>query len=404
MRDSLPFDIDGIVIKDIAIDMADLRRQRPEKQIAFKFELETAFSILRQVEWSESGATYTPIGIVDPVRIAGTTVQRANLNNPGMIRSMGLQIGSGVSVVKRGEIIPKIEGLAPAGALPDSAELKSIEFPVNCSVCGTALVDAGTRLYCPNPGCAKRLLHRLEKWISVLDIRELGDKLIRQLFDKERVRRIPDLYTLTSDELAVYERMGELSAAKVVRHIQTKRELSLAAFVAGFDLEGIAETTMDKVASAGFNTLEKLRKASVEDLAGVYGLGEITAKIIVDGLAETAADMDAALATGVISIAPPPKEDSLPMRGLSFCFTGELSSMKRNQAEEKIKALGASAKSTVVKGLSYLVTNDPGSGSAKNKKARELGVPIIDEEEFLKLLEASAAAGNTPEPVQGELF
>jgi DNA ligase (NAD+) len=143
---------------------------------------------------------------------------------------------------------------------------------------------------------------------------------------------------------------------------------------------------MEKVASAGFNTLEKLRQASVEDLSGVYGLGEITAKVIVDGLEETADEMDATLDKGVISIAPPPQEEAQPMRGLSFCFTGELASMKRPQAEEKIKALGASAKSTIVKGLSYLVTNDPGSGSAKNKKARELGIPIINEEEFLKLL------------------
>jgi DNA ligase (NAD+) len=96
--------------------------------------------------------------------------------------------------------------------------------------------------------------------------------------------------------------------------------------------------------------------------------------------------MDAVLAKGVISIAPPPPEETQPMRGLSFCFTGELASMKRNEAEEKIKARGASAKSTVVKGLSYLVTNDPGSGSAKNKKARGLGVPIINEDEFLALL------------------
>ena len=399
-RDSLPFDIDGLVIKDIEIDMADLRRARPEKQIAFKFELETAFSILRRVEWSETGATYTPIGIVDPVRLAGTTVQRANLNNPGMIRSMGLQIGSAVSVVKRGEIIPKIEGLAPDGALQEAAVLEPIVFPDTCSVCGTALVDSGTRMYCPNTGCAKRLLHRLEKWISVLDIRELGDKLIRQLFDKERVRRIPDLYTLTSGELSVYDRMGELSANKVVRHIQTKRELSLAVFVAGFDLEGVAETTVDKVVSAGFDTLEKLRKAKAEDLANVYGLGEITANVIVDGLAETAVEMDEVLAKDVISIAPPPAEGAQPMRGLSFCFTGELNSMKRPQAEEKIKALGASAKSTVVKGLSYLVTNDPGSGSAKNKKARELGVLIINEDEFLALL----AAPKSSPPVQGELF
>jgi DNA ligase (NAD+) len=359
-REKLPFDIDGLVVKDVETDMSDLRKARPEKQIAFKFELETAFSILREVIWSESGATYTPIGVVDPVRLAGTTVKRANLNNPDMIRTMGLKIGSSVSVVKRGEIIPKIEGLAPVSTHEKTEE---IVLPKICGVCNTALVDAGTRLYCPNPACPKRLLHRLEKWVSVLDIRELGEKLLRQLFEKNRVTHIHELYTLKTDELAEYDRMGELSAAKVIRHIQTKRELSIAAFTAGFDFEGVDETTMEKIASAGFDTLEKLRAASVSDLSSVYGLGEITAGVIVEGLKECSTEMDAVLKTGIITIAPPPSEESQPMRGLSFCFTGELKSMKRGEAEEKIKSLGAQSKSSVVKGLSYLVTNDPTSGS-----------------------------------------
>ena len=388
-RDRLPVDIDGLVVKDPLVDMADLRRPRPEKQIAFKFELETAFSILRAVEWSESGATYTPIGIVDPVRLAGTTVRRANLNNPDMIRAMGLKLGSAVSVVKRGEIIPKIEGLAPSCALPDGGEEREIEFPQVCGSCGAALVDGGTRLYCPDPSCPKRLLHRLEKWVKVLDIRELGEKLLRQLFDRGRIRHIADLYTLEAEELAGYERMGETSAAKVIRHIRTRRELPLAVFVAGFDLEGIAETTMEKVAAAGFDTLEKLRAAAAPELAAVYGLADITAGVIVEGLRETAAGMDAVLAAGIIGIAPPPAKDSLPLKGLSFCFTGELSSMKRGEAEDRIRALGAQAKSSVVKGLSFLVTNDPESGSAKNRKARELGVPIIDEARFLEMLKSS---------------
>jgi DNA ligase (NAD+) len=397
-RDSLPFDIDGLVVKDIETDMADLRKARPEKQIAFKFELETAFSVLREIEWSESGATYTPIGIVDPVRLAGTTVKRANLNNPDMIRAMGLKIGSTVSVVKRGEIIPKIEGLAPVSM---NDKLEDITFPDTCTVCGTKLTDAGTKLYCPNPQCTKRLLHRLEKWVTVLDIRELGDKLLRQLFENN-VRQIHELYKLQTEGLAEYDRMGELSASKVIRHIQTKRELSLAAFVAGFDLDGIAETTMEKFAAGGFDTLEKLRKATVEDLAAVYGLGEITASVIVEGLKECKKEMDEVLKTGIISIAAPPSQESQPLRGLSFCFTGELKTMKRGQAEEKIKALGAQAKSSVVKGLSYLVTNDPASGSSKNQKAQELGVQIIDEEQFIELI-----ANRTPpkhDLIQGELF
>jgi DNA ligase (NAD+) len=400
-RDKLPFDIDGLVVKDNETDMSDLRKARPEKQIAFKFDLETAFSILREVIWSESGATYTPIGVVDPVRLAGTTVKRANLNNPDMIRAMGLKLGSTVSVVKRGEIIPKIEGLAPINVLSADSKLQEIVFPDTCGTCKTALVDAGTRLYCPNPACPKRLLHRLEKWVTVLDIRELGEKLIRQLFEKKRVAHIYDLYTLKTDELCEYDRMGELSAAKVIRHIQTKRELSLAAFIAGFDMEGVAETTMEKISNAGFNTLEKLRAAAISDIAAIYGLGEITSGVIVEGLKECAADMDAVLKTGIITIAPPPSQESLPLRGLSFCFTGELKSMKRTEAEEKIKSLGAQSKSSVVKGLSYLVTNDPASGSSKNKKARDLGIPVIGEEQFLALL---SKPEKKPEHKQGELF
>jgi DNA ligase (NAD+) len=395
-RKSLSVDIDGLVVKDRITDMTDLRRTRPERQIAFKFDLEAAVSILRGVEWSESGATYTPIGIVDPVRLAGTTVQRANLNNPDMIRALALKIGSPVTVVKRGEIIPKIEGLAPGISPP--GEERDIEFPTRCGSCDSTLEDGGTRLFCPNPDCPKRLLHRLQKWISVLDIRELGEKLIQKLFEKDRVRHIPDLYTLTAEELAEYERMGELSAAKVVRHIRAPRELSLAVFMAGFDFEGVGELIMERVVSAGFNTLDKLKAASEEELAAVYGLGAITARTILQGLAETAAEIEGVLAAGVITIAPPPETAEQPLGSFSFCFTGELASIKRSEAEKRVKDLGGSAKSSVVKDLSFLVTNDPESGSGKNKKALVLRVPIIDEEEFLAILEDPLRASSYTRP------
>ncbi|MDR1788516.1 MAG: NAD-dependent DNA ligase LigA [Treponema sp.] len=404
-RERMDIDIDGLVVKDSIVDMADLRRPRPERQIAFKFALETAFSILRGVEWSESGATYTPIGIIDPVRIAGTTVQRANLNNPGRIRAMGLRIGQAVSVVKRGEIIPKIEGRAPEGALPgeDSIEgTEDIVFPETCASCGAPLEDEGTRLYCPNTACPKRLLHRLQKWVKVLDIMEIGDKLIQQLFDSGRVRHIADLYTLTAEELAAFERMGDVSGAKVVRYIRAPRALPLAAFIAGLDFEGVGELVMEKIAGAGYDTLEKLRAASLEALAAVYGIGEITAGTIVQGLAECKEAIDAILAAGVIRIAPPPAKDELPLRGLSFCFTGELATMKRSEAQERVKALGGAIKSSVVKDLSYLVTNDPGSGSAKNQKAQSLGVALLDEAAFLRLLERRGPEQMPRKP--GELF
>jgi DNA ligase (NAD+) len=130
----------------------------------------------------------------------------------------------------------------------------------------------------------------------------------------------------------------------------------------------------------------------VEELAAVYGLGEITARTIAEGLTETLEEMEAVLAAGIITIAPPPREEEQPLRGFSFCFTGEMASMKRNEAEERIKALGGTSKASVVKDLSFLVTNDPESGSGKNKKARTLEIPIITEEEFLGILEDPSRA------------
>lgn len=379
MRDTLPYDIDGLVVKDPITDPDDLKKSRPEKQIAFKFTLEEAVSTLKAVEWSESGATYTPVGIVEPVRLAGTTVQRASLNNPAMIRSLKLKIGSRVVIVKRGEIIPKIERLAEENSLLT----EDIVLPQQCGVCGTVLVDEGTRLYCPNAACPKRLLHRLQKWITVMGILELGDKLINRLFEKGRVTNIADLYTLEPGELAQYDRMGELTADKVVHNIRKKREIPLAAFVAGFDFEGIGEVLMEAVVAAGYNTLEKLRAASIEQLVAVYGIAKDRAAAIKENLEQTTAEIDEVLK--YITIAPP-KATGLPLEGVSFCFTGELITMKRQEAEAKVKALGGTAKSSVVKDLSYLVTNTPKSGSAKNKKARELGVSIIDEAAFRKLI------------------
>lgn len=377
-RSGLPFDIDGLVVKGRVIDDEDLARPRPEKQIAFKFSLEEAISTLREVEWSESGASFTPIGIVDPVRLAGTTVQRANLCNPDMIRNMDLRLGSRVIMTKRGEIIPKIEGLVenPPDSLP-------ISIPTTCS-CGSALVDDGTRLWCPNAACPKKELHRLEKWLDAVDARSFGVGILRKLHETGRVREIADLYTLTEEELASYERMGETSAAKILRNLRARRELPLDRFIAGFDIEGIGELIAGKAVAAGFDSLEKLRAATVEELDEVEGFAEITARTLLEGLAALRDGMDRLLVSGAVRIAASMGGGSL--EGKSFCFTGELVSMKRAEAEAAVKALGGTSRSSVTKDLSYLVTNEPGSGSSKNRKAAEYGIPIVDEAGFLALI------------------
>jgi DNA ligase (NAD+) len=379
-RESLPYDIDGLVVKGQEIDPDDQRRSRPESQIAFKFELEEAASTLREVIWSPSGSLYTPIGVIDPVRLAGTTVKRANLVNPRLIREMDLQIGSRVAVTKRGEIIPKIERVLenPPSALP-------IELPTRCERCETELVDEGTRLYCPNQDCPKRAFFRLRKWLDVLDIRDFGDAILTKLFEAERVTSIADLYTLELSDLVAHERMGETLARKILRNLYAVDEVPLSKFVAGFNIEGVGTLIVDKAVAAGYDTLDKLRAADAAELAEVNGIGEIIGETIARGLAELDERMDAVLATERVRVAEPAAG---PLQGKSFCFTGSLATMTRAQAQDLVRAAGGSVTSSVTKTLSYLVTNDPESGSSKNRKANDLGVAVISEEQFAALLES----------------
>ncbi len=386
-RKELDYDIDGLVIKERNVNHEDASRDRPDRQIAFKFSLEEAVSVVRKVEWNESGATYTPVAVFDPVDLNGTTVQRASLANPNLIRSLGLKIGSHVVVVKRGEIIPKIESVVPS----EDENLSEIEFPEICSTCGSRLIDEGTRLYCPGKDCSKRILHRLLKWVSVVDIRDLGETLVRSLFRDKVVQSVTDIYNLTVEKITPYflneesisQEKKSLGAEKVYRSIQNHRSVSLSKFIAGFDIEGIGETIVEKLIEAGYNSLDSLFEATQEQIAGVYGFADILAETFVQGLKENKEEMKNLIQSGALTVE---QIEGGKLVGKSFCFTGELRSMKRADAQNLVKQNGGSVKSSVVKGLSYLVTNDTSSGSSKNKKAAELGIPVINEEAFLALL------------------
>lgn len=379
-RTALGYDIDGLVVKSDEVDERDMQRARPTRQIAFKFAAEEAVTVLREVEWSESGHLYTPVGHIDPVRLAGTTVRRASLVHPDLISQLGLRIGSEVVVTKRGDIIPKIERV-----FRQPSETHDIAIPTTCSTCGATLVNEGKRLYCPNTACPRRSFHRLQKWVTTLDIRDLGDALIERLFATGRVGEIADLYGLTADELAELEGMGRVSATKIVDRLRGQTDVPLARFVAGFDINGIGERKVEMAVDAGFNTLDALRSAGVEELAAVDGYARTTAQQLAEGLEAVREEMDRVLATGLVTIAPPRSDDDLPLVGNSFCFTGAMLTMKRSEAEELVRSLGGTTRSAPTKGLTYLVTNDADSGSSKARKARELGVEIIDEPAFRAL-------------------
>lgn len=386
-RKSIEYDIDGLVIKENKINLEDASRARPDRQIAFKFSLEEAVSTLREVEWSISGGTYTPVAIFDEVELNGTKVQRASLANPDKMRQLGVRIGSHVVVVKRGEIIPKIESVVEEKDL----ETSEIPFPHTCEVCGSKLVDEGSRLFCPNKACSKRILHQLLKFQDVVDIRDLGITLITSLFNDGRLKSVSDIYSLTVEDLVPYFLNEEsmeadkksLGAQKVYNSIQAHRSMKLSTFVAAFDIEGIAETSAEKLISAGFDSLEKLLTADETQIASVPGFAEIMAHTLVEGLAENAEEMRSLIQNGIINL----EEAGLgSLSGKSFCFTGELNTMKRADAEQLVKKNGGTIKSSVTKDLSYLVTNDTSSGSSKNVKAAKFGIPIIDEKAFLEMV------------------
>lgn len=385
LRKKLDFDIDGLVIKERIINHEDARRNRPDHQIAFKFSLDEAVSILREVEWSTNGGTYTPVAIFDEVELNGTKVQRSSLANPDTMEALGVAIGCKVVVVKRGEIIPKIERVIHEDNLTETP----VTIPCQCEVCGSVLKNDGSRLFCPNKLCSKKIIHQIEKWVEVTEIRDLGESLILSLCSSGRVKGISDLYSLTVDELTPYflnqdsiaQDKKSLGAEKVYASIQNHKNLSLSAFIAGFDIEGIGETTVEKLVQAGFDSLEKLLEITVEQVSEIYSFAETMAKIVVDGFSQNKEEM-LYLAQNVISLK---SEQGGPFTGKSFCFTGELTTMKRSDAEKMVKNLGGSCKSSVTKDLSYLVTNDVSSGSSKNVKAAKLGIPVIDEKQFLAL-------------------
>ncbi|MHA1489950.1 MAG: NAD-dependent DNA ligase LigA [Promethearchaeota archaeon] len=386
IRDSLNIDIDGLVIKGKEIDLEDMKRARPTKQIAFKFAAEEIETTLIDVEWSVSGANYTPIAIVEPVRLMGTTVQRASLANPDLIDGLGLKIGSIVMISKRGDIIPKIERV-----LKNPEKAKEIEIPDICETCGSKLVNEGTRLYCPNENCPNRLYRRIVKWIKKLGVKHFSKKLmLKKLFESGKVKKIADLYDLKVSDLTKFENVKEKSASKALNNLFEIKEITLARFVAGFNIEGMDEALVQRVVDAGYDTLEKLRNANTGELARIDGFGDIYGETLIEGVINLYDEMLELLSKNKIKIKVNNKKEGKKMAGkldgLTFCFTGKLETMKRAEAEEKVRELGGVPKKSVVKDLSYLVTNDI-TPTVKYIKAQKQGSQIISEQEFLEMVE-----------------
>lgn len=393
-RDSLGYDIDGVVIKvndlDQQVRLGAVTR-KPRWAIAFKYPAEEATTTLTGVEFQvgRTGAI-TPVARLEPVFVGGVTVSNATLHNMDEVRRLDIRVGDTVMVRRAGDVIPQvvsvIEAKRPADAL-------AVALPDGCPSCGSPIVrpdsEAVARCSAGPEICPAQRKERLRHFASrlALDIEGLGDKLIEQLVDKEQVTVAADLFRLQQDELIRLERMGAKSAEKLLAAIERSRETTLARFIYALGIREVGEATAQSLASH-FGDLEPLRRAEVAELEQVADVGPVVAGNIHRFFAdvENARAVDALLEAGVRWPAVTVDAGPQPLVGQTWVLTGTLESLTRDAAKAELVALGAKVSGSVSKKTSQVVAG-PGAGS-KLDKARELGVPVMNEAEFLDVLQS----------------
>jgi DNA ligase (NAD+) len=388
IREKLDYWIDGLVIRvndNKIFDQLGVVGKTPRGLAAWKFPAEEATTIVEDVQWfvGRTGAL-TPVAVVQPTWLGGTTVKHASLHNFDEIERLGVKIGDTIVIYKAGDIIPKIKNiikeLRPADA-------RSIRLPSKCPVCDFPVErrEGEVAVVCTNRRCFAQDRERVLYAARAFGIDGLGPQTVALLMDNKLVQTPPDLFTLSADELLSLERFADVSAHKLVNEIQSKKKLSLSNFIVALGIKNVGEETARDLATH-FGSLEKFIKVSAEDLTAVPQVGEVVAKSIVSFLSEdhNKKMIENYLANGVVITREAPPKTNLPLSGQSYVLTGSLESMSRDEAKLKLRALGADPIESVSrKTTGVIVGSDPGS---KFEKAKELGVKILDEKEFLALI------------------
>jgi DNA ligase (NAD+) len=389
-RVELPFNTDGLVVK--VNDRQLYKRlgvvgKAPRGAVAIKYAAEQATTKVKDIFVSigRTGAA-TPVAMLDAVVIAGSTVQMATLHNESEIARKDIRVGDTVIVHKAGDIIPEV--VEPLVKLRDGSE-KAFKMPTHCPECNTRLVklkaeDAAWR--CPNEACPSRSWKRIEHFASktALDIEGLGEKNVIALMNAGLVKDQADIYILQASDLLKLERFAEVSANKLVAAIQAKKQPSLARFVYGLGIRHIGTQTAIDLANH-FRTIETLAEATIEELSAVEGIGEVVAESVVEWFSEPRSKelLKKFKKHGVWP--EPVKHVGGKLSGKNFVVTGTLETMGREQAGERIRALGGTFQSSVGKDTDYLVVG-ANVGASKLTKAAKLGTTQLTEAEFLKLL------------------
>ena len=387
-REKLPYEIDGVVIKVNSIAIQNelgYTAKAPRWAIAYKYPAQQESTVVNdiRVQVGRTGAL-TPVAVLEPVQVGGVTVSRATLHNMDEIERLGLQIGDTVLVERAGEVIPHILKVTKEGK-----HRKPFRMPKHCPECGSAIHKSEDEVAyrCVNAACpAKRkesLLHFAGR--HAMNIDGLGDKIVDQLVDKGLVKDVADLYSLKLDEVLALERMAEKSAQNLLHEIEGSKKNSLARLIYALGIRFVGERTGQLLAEQ-FSSLEELAAAKEEQLTEVPEVGPKVAASIAEFFSESANRqlIKKLHRAGVRPTVEKREVKSQKFAGKSFVFTGGLANRSREEAGELVKQHGGKVSGSVSKKTDYVVVGvEPGS---KYEKAKELGVPILTESEFEKLL------------------
>ncbi len=396
-RESLPYEIDGVVIKVNEIDIQrvlGIKARSPRWAVAYKFPPNQETTTLRKIE-VQVGRTgvLTPVAMLDPVKIGGVTVSRATLHNADEIKRKDVREGDTVIVQRAGDVIPEI--VAPVVSRRTGNEREFV-MPDTCPVCGSGVVrdsagnnGAGGVMYrCVNMACPAILKEQIYHFASkdALDIDGLGRKIIQQLVEKGMVRDVSDLYALTRDDLMQLEGFAELSTSNLLKSIQKSKQTTLRRFLYGLGVPHTGQVAARDLADH-FGSLERIMEADKEELQAIRGIGKEMAQAISGFFSnERNRTIIRKLEQRGVKILQqrPSEPESASLAGAKFCFTGTLKSMTRSEAKKAVEERGGQVVSAVSSQLDFLVAgDDPGS---KLDKATSLGIRILGEDEFMKMI------------------
>lgn len=393
-RDSLPYDIDGVVYK---VDVFEQQQRlgfvsrAPRWAIAHKFPAQEEMTTVEDIEWQvgRTGAV-TPVARLAPIFVGGVTVSNATLHNFDELKRKDVRVGDTVIVRRAGDVIPEVARVVSERRRKGARKPK---LPTRCPICGSDVVRADGEVVARCSGglfCSAQRVEAIKHFASrrAMDIEGLGSKLVEQLVDSESVTTPGDLYELTAEQLAALERMGEKSATKLVASLEKSKRTSLARFLFALGIRDVGEATAQNLASH-FRGIESLAEASEETLQEVPDVGPVVAAHVRAFFQQThnADVIEQLLAGGIHWPEPEPpaaNSEDLPFGGMTFVLTGTLESMTRNDAKATIQRLGGKVSGSVSKKTDFVVTG--AKAGSKLENAQNLGVKILTEEDFMTLI------------------